>query len=137
MISSSDEDFVRAWVVSRSLREVARRMACLLTPGEARQKAALLRRCGVKLGRRPGRVAGKKPITLTPHPESDCMHLDGRGRLAVRVGPKAPVLGGRRNPVEGPWTCACCRRPASGGWFVMTGESARRFACNRCVGVVG
>ena len=137
MIGSTDDTFIRAWLASRSLREVTRRMAHLLTPREARQKAALLRRCGLSLPRKPGRLAGRKPVTLTPHPEAADYFLDGRGRLAYRVGPAAPARMQDRPPAEGPWPCACCGRPAGGGWVVATGRRVRRFACGGCVGMVG
>jgi hypothetical protein len=139
-LSPEEVVLLYAWMASRNTSEVVRRMAGLLTGREVKSKVRHFRRAGVLIPSLPGAVAGDTPVTLTPHPEGDGVFLDGRGRVATPIGPEAPAgfaPDGDGPPEEGPWRCVACRRLASGGWCLVSPDATRRFACGRCVTLVG
>ena len=92
---------------------------------------------GVRIPPQPNGAAARAGLVLTPHLAEATRYVDGRGRLATRIGPEGPVpVDPEVPPEEGPWRCIACRSRYSGGWS-LAGPDRRPFACGRCVTVVG
>jgi hypothetical protein len=141
MLNPHDAAFVRAYMVARSAREVAARMAGLISPNEVLDKVRALRRRGLHLPLSPGAEARPLPVTLTRHPEDPDLYVDEDGRTAYLAGPTAPARAWERakGPEEGPWLCDWCDRMVSAAWCLVVCEGdapEMTFACPRCVAVV-
>jgi hypothetical protein len=128
--------FVRAWMVSRSSAEVARRMGGAMTIAQVRPFARHLFQNGVKLPARPGARAPRQRLALTRHPEVSDIFIDPFGRHFTQVGPQATFLF-YKHYEEGPWECQRCKSICSGGWVRFTHQNLRQFSCNRCVAAIG
>lgn len=137
MLSQVDSAFIRAYMVARSARGVANRMAHLITPNEVLDKVRALRRMGFHLPLLPGAEAPAEPVALTVHPDADDdRYLDEDGR---------PAELSECNPLEGKFVCEWCERAVSSAWKMTTVAwevdddvivSPVSFACTWCVAVV-
>ena len=120
------ERFIRAWLTSRTVDAVARRMGKGMTSEEARTIAEALMTLGVGIPPDPSDLVLQDLLVLT---QRDDDYVDRRGREAYRVG-----LG---TPLEGPWWCSRCGEVRLTGFFVLpVGDLDARFICSRCVHVV-
>lgn len=119
--------FIRAWLTSRTVDEVARRMGPGVSPEEAPLIAEALMDSGVSLPPHPPGLVLRDTLVLKLREDGELQ--DRRGREAYRVGPGTPL--------EGPWDCPRCGETRLAGFFVLPeGDMDAWFICTGCVRVI-
>jgi hypothetical protein len=119
--------FIRAWLTSRTVGEVASRMGGDMGPTEAQCIADSLVERGYRLPAQPPGLGLRTRLVLTQRDDGD--YMDRRGREAYRVGPGTPL--------EGPWACPRCGETRVAGFFVVPEDNSDAwFICRECVRVV-
>jgi hypothetical protein len=119
--------FIRAWLTSRTVEEVARRMGPGVNAEEARLIAEALMEGGVSLPPQPPGLVLRDTLVLQSREDGEFQ--DRRGREAYRVGPGTPL--------EGPWECPRCGETRLAGFFVLPeGDTDAWFICVKCVRVI-
>jgi hypothetical protein len=119
--------FIRAWLTSHTVEEVAQRLG----PGVSTELAGLIAESlidrGVSLPPQPPGLILRDTVILTMREDGEFQ--DSSGREAYRVGPGTPL--------EGPWWCPRCGETRLAGFYVLPNDNSDAwFICVKCVRLV-